>query len=267
MNDFLNKYGQWALIAGSAEGLGEAYSRALARRGMNLVMVDFQEEILLKFSGKLQDEFQISTRCLHLDLALDHAPKVMMEEVSDLDCRLLVYNAAYSRVQPFLKNTEEDLDRYITINTRNLIQMALSFAKKCREHGSGGMLFMSSLAAFWGTQLLGPYGATKAFDYILAEALNQEMKPFSIDVMACIAGATATPAYLSTQPKYGWPRPSVMHPDAVAEKALSELGKKVLFIPGFSNRFNYFLLSRVFPRGLSRKLFNSTTAKMYSDRL
>jgi short-subunit dehydrogenase len=128
------------------------------------------------------------------------------------------------------------------------------------------MLFMSSLAGLWGTQLLGPYGATKAFSYILAEALNHELKAHHIDVMACIAGATATPAYLGTEPRYGWPRPTVMEPQDVAERALARLGKRAVYIPGMANRMNYFLLSRVLPRSVARRLFNSTTGKMYREK-
>ena len=41
---FENKYGIWAVIVGSAEGLGEAFSIALAKRGMNLIMVDNQKD-------------------------------------------------------------------------------------------------------------------------------------------------------------------------------------------------------------------------------
>ena len=40
---FKEKYGPWAIIAGAAEGLGEAWSRALAQRGMNLIMVDITD--------------------------------------------------------------------------------------------------------------------------------------------------------------------------------------------------------------------------------
>ena len=35
MEKFTAKYGTWALVAGAAEGLGEAFSRVLAGRGMN----------------------------------------------------------------------------------------------------------------------------------------------------------------------------------------------------------------------------------------
>lgn len=266
MDDFLNKYGQWGLVAGSAEGLGEAWSRALARKKMNLVMIDFKGDVLSKLARELETEFGIATLPVQLDLASEEAPVTIMSSLEGIDCRLMVYNAAYSIVQPFLKNTKFDLDHYVNVNMRTLLQLSLPFAEKCKVSGGGGMIFMSSLAALWGTQLLGPYGATKAFDYILAEALNHELKPYGIDVMACIAGATATPAYLGTEPKYGWPRPSVMHPDEVVEEALDNLGKKATCIPGFSNRFNHFLLTRVFPRSVSRKLFNSTTGKMYRHR-
>jgi short-subunit dehydrogenase len=268
MDDFLKRYGQWGLVAGAAEGLGEAYSRALARRKMNLVLVDHQEGILERLSVNLEKQYGISTLCLHLDLADPRAADKMMEAVVRIDCRLLVYNAAYSQVKPFLKNTPQELDNYIFVNTRTLIHLALLFSQECtRANSTGGILIMSSLAALWGTQLLGPYGATKAFDYILAEALSHELKPYGIDVMACIAGATATPAYLGTKPEYGWPRPTVMEPGEVAEKALSKFGKKVFYIPGFSNKITHFMLSRIFPRKISRKLFNSTTGRMYRDKI
>jgi short-subunit dehydrogenase len=81
---------------------------------------------------------------------------------------------------------------------------------------------------------------------------------------AVIAGATASPAYLKTDPKYGKLKPQVMHPDAVAEAALKKLGKKTLFIPGFSNRFNYFILTKLLPRRMASRIANITMKKMYS---
>ena len=42
---FKKKYGPWCLVVGAAEGLGEAYSIALAKRDMNIIMVDNQKVI------------------------------------------------------------------------------------------------------------------------------------------------------------------------------------------------------------------------------
>ena len=267
MNDFLRRYGTWGLIAGSAEGLGESFSRTLATRKMNLVMVDHKDDVLKKLAEEIENKYGIKTRTLVLDLAGQDSADIIMNAVQDLDCRLMVYNAAYSQVKPFLKNTAEDLDNYVNVNTRSLIRLTLPFSIRCRDAGSGGILIMSSLAGLWGSRMIGPYGATKAFGCVLAESLHHELKAYGIDVMACIAGATATGAYLATEPKYSWPRPNVMMPDIMAEEAIRHLGKKVFYVPGLANRINYFILTRILSRKMAGTLFNRTTVKMYRDKI
>ena len=124
---------------------------------------------------------------------------------------------------------------------------------------------MSSLAGLIGMQLVASYAATKAFAWNLAEALHHELKPYGIDVMACIAGATSTPAYLNTHPKYGKIKPLIMSPEAVSEEAIKKLGKKARHITGFSNRMNYFILTRLLPRKMASSLANNVMKKMYAN--
>jgi len=85
-------------------------------------------------------------------------------------------------------------------------------------------------------------------------------------VMACIAGATSTPAYLSSSPEYGFFKPQIMKPEDVAKEALKQLGKKALFIAGFSNRLNYFFLTRLLPRQLASYIANRVMERMYKDK-
>lgn len=122
---------------------------------------------------------------------------------------------------------------------------------------------MASMAGLWGTRFLAPYGASKAFNMVLAEALHHELKPGNFDVMACVAGATATPAYLGTRPEKGRIRAHVMDPRLVTEAAIAKLGKKAVFIPGFRNRFSYFLMTRILPRKTSTHLFNRVIGGVY----
>ncbi|MCU0370087.1 MAG: SDR family NAD(P)-dependent oxidoreductase [Bacteroidales bacterium] len=194
MTDFLIRYGQWGLVAGAAEGIGAAFCKELARRGMNVIMADTKEIEMESLSSHIENTYHVRTRRMSVDLATPGAPERCMDAINGLDCRLLVYNAAYSRVKPFLSAGQDELDLYIEVNARTPLKLAHSFAHKLKEgKNSGGILLMSSLAGLWGTRLVAAYSGTKAFNLLLAEALSHELAPFDIDVAACVAGATATP--------------------------------------------------------------------------
>jgi hypothetical protein len=265
---FKKKYGPWCLVVGAAEGLGEAYTVALAKRNMNIIMIDNQKALLDTMSQRVERDYDIETIRVYLDLREDDAFEIIMNHVATTDCHLLVYNAAYSLIKPFIHHTIEELDHFIDINSRTQIKLVHQFSQHLiRKKQSGGMILMSSLAGLIGMQLVAPYAATKAFAWNLAEALHHELKPYKIEVMACIAGATATPAYLKTNPKDGSLKPSVMKPEKVAEAAFKNLGRKTLFIPGFSNRLNYFMLTRLLPRKMAAAIANKTMGGMYKNKI
>lgn len=267
MQDLKKRYGDWAVVAGAAGGIGEAFAQGLARRGVNLVMIDNDGEGLHTTAGRLRDAFGVEAVTLGLDLANEGAVRSIMEEADKVGCRFLVYVAAYSKVQRFTDNTPGDLDAYVDVNVRTPLHLFHAFAGRLKPDGPVAMIIMSSLGSLWGTRFLVPYGATKAFDLVLAEALHYELKPMGVDVMACIAGATATPTYLASQPKYGLIRPPLQRPAQVAESALKNIGKKAVHISGWQNRMTYFLMSRVFSRSGAARMFNRTVSGMYGDRL
>jgi len=266
-NTFKKKYGTWAVIAGAAEGLGEAYSIELASKNINLIMIDNQPEALSNLSKKIENEYGIKTIQLLIDLSDYKSATTIITEIKKVDCRLLVYNAAYSLIKPFVNHTEEELDSFIDINTRTQLKLVHQFTQHLTsKNESGGILLMSSLAGLIGMQLVSTYAATKAFAWNLAESLHYELKPQHIDVLSCVAGATETPAYLKTKPTYGFFKPLVMNARDVANSALKQLGKRALFIPGFSNRVNYFILTRLLPRKMAASLANKTMLQMFAHK-
>jgi len=268
MTEFREKYGNWALIAGAAIGLGESFCVALAKRGINLFMIDNREEQLMNLSGKLTKEYGIQTMPFCIDLFQTDAVEQIMAKMSAIEIRLMIYVAAFSQIKKFGNYTTDDLDHYININVSTPLKLVQSFSNGLiSKNQSGGILLMSSLAGLLGMQYIVPYAASKAFTWNLAESLHHELKPFRIDVMACIAGATATEAYLGTNPKYGFLKPQVQQPAKVTELALKNLGRKALFIPGFSNRLNYFILIRLLPRKMASYFANKTMEKMYSGNV
>jgi short-subunit dehydrogenase len=268
MTDFVVRFGQWGLVAGAAEGIGAAYCEELARKGLNVILIDINSQGMNLLAENLESKYQVQTHSLVLDLAEPEAPGKCMEVIREYGCRLLIYNAAYSRVEPFLAAGPEELDLYLNINARTPLHLVHLFTRELKENkAGGGVLLMSSLAGLWGTRLVAAYSGTKGFNLALAEALSHELRDYGIAVSACCAGAIATPGYLGTNPKYGMIRPNVMDPGRVASIALRNLGKKAIIIPGFSNKVTYFILTRILPRSISAALVNHTMANTYQDKL
>ena len=262
---FRRKYGAWALVLGAAQGLGEAYAHLLAERGVKVLMVDVQERELERCAAGVSRAHGVETRTLVLDLAGRGAVKRLMESLKEApDCRLLVYCAAYGPVRMFLDNDAAELDRYIDVNARNLLHLSHAFSRRLIGRGdSGGMIIISSLAGLWGTALVAPYGATKAFGWNLGEALHYELSPFRIDVLSVCSGAMSTPAYLATNPEYGRLRPRVDDPVSVARQSLEKLGKTAFMVSGRHNRLVHFLFSRLLPRPFAVKILNDVMRRMY----
>jgi len=268
MAEFRERYGDWALVAGAAIGLGESFCVALAKQGINLFMIDNREEQLISLSCKLAKEYGIQTVPFCIDLFQTDAVEQIMEKISAIEIRLMIYVAAFSQIKRFGNYTSDDLDHYININVSTPLKLVHTFSNRLiAQKQSGGIILMSSLAGLLGMQYIVPYAASKAFTWNLAESLHHELKPFKIDVMACIAGATATEAYLGTKPQYGFIKPQVQQPSEVAELALNKLGKRALFVPGFSNRLNYFILTRILPRKMASYFANRTMKTMYSKNV
>ena len=262
---FKECYGEWALVAGAAEGIGEAFSVELAKKGINLVMADHNTPVMNQLSEKLKITYGITTIEINLDLSVKDAWKRCMEEIRNIDCRLLVYIPAYSRIKRFSHNSEDELDRYIDLNARTPIHFVHSFINSLPDRKSAGVILMASLAGLIGPPFLAPYAATKAFNILLAESLHSEMKDKNIRVSACCAGETSTPAYWSSNPAKDRKWPPVMNPEQVAEYALLNLGRKAVIIPGWQNRFSYFLIGRLLSRKIAAGIIDNALRKRYSQ--
>ena len=97
--------------------------------------------------------------------------------------------------------------------------------------GSGGIVLVSSGAGLAGGQNMVAYGASKAFDMVMAEALWAELHDKGVDVLALVLGVTDTPALRRLLAKRGIldgeddtsPIPGAVTPDDVVAEALANL--------------------------------------------
>ena len=69
-----------------------------------------------ELARKLKAEFNIETSCLHIDLSEKGSVPKIMKSIRDLDCRLMIYNAAFRHIKNLTDHTEEELDIYLNVN-------------------------------------------------------------------------------------------------------------------------------------------------------
>ena len=261
---FSDRYGSWGIVAGASEGLGAEYAKELASHGLNLVLVARRLELLQSLSAYLTGKYGVRTKLLPQDLAAPDAAEQIVRQTMDLNVGLLVYNAAYAAVGPFLERSMDEHMREVHTNIHSPLKLVYLLSQKMIARGRGGILLMSSLSAFQGSAYISNYAATKSFNILLAEGLWEEWRTLGVDALVCIAGAVRTANHSASQPeKTGGPGELKMDPEEVVHEALGALGRQPYVIPGAQNRLSSFVLRRLLPRKLAIKLMGRTLRRMY----
>jgi len=70
---FADRYGPWALVAGASDGVGAAFARQVAERGLNVVLLARRQQVLDEVAAEIRDAFGVETRALAVDLVDDGA--------------------------------------------------------------------------------------------------------------------------------------------------------------------------------------------------
>jgi uncharacterized protein len=259
--DLRSAYGPWALVAGASSGLGAEFATQLAAAGLHVILVARRADALEELAASLRATHGIEVRTASIDLAAPDLLERVRAAAAGASVGLLVYNAAYSCIGPFLGQSLEDKLRILDVNCRGPLILAHELGTAMAARRRGGIILMSSMAGLQGAPMLATYGATKAFDRVLAEGLWEELQAEGVDVIACCAGATRTPAYEASKP-VGDPA-MIMESGPVVKETLAALGTTPSFLPGMANRAAGFLMERLFPRRAAIRTMGRATRKMY----
>ena len=265
--NFAARYGPWAIVAGASEGLGAAYAEELASRGLDLVLVARRSGLLQSLASVLSEKFNIQTKTIALDLSASNAEEQILRETNDLEIGLLIYNAAYSAIGPFLATPLADHLKEIHTNAFTPLKLIYLFANRMIQRGRGGIVLMSSLSAFQGSAYISTYAATKAFNIVLAEGLWEEWRDLGVDVLVCVSGAVKTPNYVASEPEpTGGVGDITMNPDQVVREALNALGKNPYIIPGRVNRVASFVMRHLLPRKVAVQFMGRVLRGKYIEK-
>jgi 3-oxoacyl-[acyl-carrier protein] reductase len=219
MNRLSRFDGKVAVVTGAAQGIGEAYARALASEGAAVVVADVNDEAGTSVAKQIVED---GGRALfvHTDVSSPGSAEAMaaatVEQFGGID--LLVNNAAiYGGMQiDLLVSVDWDYyKRFMSVNMDGALVCTRAVYPHMQRRGGGAIVNQSSTAAWLYS---GFYGLAKVAVNGLTQQLAHEVGGMGIRVNAIAPGPTDTEATRSVVPQE-------MVGDLVNGLALKRLGQ------------------------------------------
>jgi len=178
------------VITGATGSIGGALARAYASEGHQLILQGRKVELL----KALQEE------CLSLggdasvvdfDLTdIAHTRRWCDELVADGTPDLVFANAGMNiNTGPDQSGEQwEQIDKLLDLNVKSTLALAHHMALAMKARGSGQLVLVSSLAAFYGLPVTPSYSASKAAVKAYAEGIRGWLAPFKVGVTVVMPG-------------------------------------------------------------------------------
>ncbi|RII12317.1 Sorbitol dehydrogenase [Streptomyces sp. YIM 130001] len=248
--------GVTALVTGASKGLGRAYALDLASRGARLILLARSDGELKELAAEIQERHGGPTpEVITGDLATPDGPDRILQELRDrgLTVDLLLNNAGSGSAGPFLSRPIEPQLRSVGLNISGLLALTHAIGADQVARGSGGIINVSSTAAFQPMPYQASYGATKAFVLAFTEALAEELRGTGVHVMAAHPGAIATGFFDGTTATIN--ARAADAPATVAARTLDDYGRRrAVSYPGRSLNRALTWPARLLPRTVTPRV-------------
>ena len=255
---------RWALVTGASSGIGAEFARVLAARGMHLILTARREYLLKELAEELDTRHGTRTEIRVGDLSDPDEPKRLFDEIEsrDIQVELLINNAGFGFVGTIDETDSERMQKLIRLNMSALTSLTYLYLTGMTERGHGGIINVSSVAAFQPVAYMPVYSAGKAYVLHFSEALWAEARNKGVTVTALCPGTTSTD-FFDVAGVSNWLKKHRSHTtEFVVRKALAAFEKKRQYvIPGLAN----YLLS-LGVRIARRKMVVTQSMKFFRPR-
>ena len=243
---------KWALVTGATAGIGESFTRLLAAKGFNLVLVARDEARLHERAAGLRENFGAESVVIVADLATEAGCAKVEDYIRANEIEVLINNAGFGINKAFTMSDlakEEEVLKVLVRTPMRLMHVALPAMK---ERNSGVVINVSSVASFIAG---GAYSASKAYLTVLSESLSTELSATNIKVSALCPGFTRTEFHQRGRMKMaGLPNFMWLNSDVLVAKAWKDaVAGKPVSIPGWQYKTLVGIIS-LLPRSIVRRL-------------
>jgi short-subunit dehydrogenase len=222
-----------ALVTGPTAGIGRSFAHQLAAQGYDVVLVARDGARLESEAAELRSTYGVAVEVLPADLT-DRAELATVEaRLADPErpVDLLVNNAGFGLKGRFLDNSVEQEQAMLDVLVTPVMRLSHAALGPMTERGRGGVVNVSSVAAFLPR---GTYSAAKAWVNSFSEWAHHEYASRGVTVTCLCPGFTRTEFHermdvgRGSAPDFMW-----LDADDLVRTALADHAKgKAFSVPG-----------------------------------
>lgn len=183
-----------ALVTGAGSGIGRAIAARLAADGARVAVLDLDPDGAATTVDSIRTAGGVAAPFVANITDFDAVRAALAAVAAELGpVTVLVNNAGWDRVEPFVENTPDLWDRIIDINLRGAIHVTRAALDGMIAAGAGKIVFIGSDAARVGSTGEAVYAACKGGLVAFAKTLAREHARHRINVNVVCPGPTETP--------------------------------------------------------------------------
>ena len=185
-----------AIVTGSASGIGRAIALATAREGARIAVVDLNEVGAQETVKEIQKEGG-QAHPYKADVTKKAQIDAMVADVIKRwgTVHILVNNAGWDKVEPFIQSTEETWDKVLAINLKGPIICTRAVLDEMLKNSYGKIVSIASDAGRVGSTGEAVYSGAKGGIIAFTKTIAREMARHRININCVCPGPTDTPLF------------------------------------------------------------------------
>lgn len=185
-----------AFITGAGSGIGREIAKLLASRSMKIIVADINrggaEETVSLIKNHGGEAAAVYCDVSKLE-SVQNSVKESLNIFQKID--VLINNAGWDKVEPFLKSDPDTWKKIIDINLMGQVHTCKEILPIMIENGYGKVVNIASDAARTGSSGEAVYSAAKGGVVALTKTLAREMARYKININCVAPGPSDTPLF------------------------------------------------------------------------
>ncbi|MBE7083105.1 MAG: SDR family NAD(P)-dependent oxidoreductase [Clostridiales bacterium] len=257
----------YTFISGATGGIGKAFAIACAKKGYNLFLTGRSIGKLSVLKSEILSCYNVQVEIFACDLSSEKARAKLIADIDKNNIKFsqIINVAGVDTQKAFMEYTTDKVLFQLRVNAEATI--CLTHALLSRREEKAELITVSSMSGTTPMPYFALYSATKDMLINFSKSLHYELKKEGVKVTVIAPGGVPTRQDIIEDIKGQglWGKLASKSPIFVAEKSLKAVKRnKLMYIPGYLNRFLYRLI-KILPQKLVLRFIANRWKKQTKD--